>query len=359
LAAQALPSSRIRWLSPIGSLVLTLGCKFACHYCPIPAYNQRQYRVKSGARIAEEMHRLYRAYGIRYFFGTDDNFFNHKERTLDIVETVARAEFDGLRLRRKVRWGTEATVHDTLLLRDHLPVMRNAGLRALWIGVEDMTATFIKKGQNVDNTSEAFRLLVSTGIMPMPMMMHHDTQPLYTPGSPYGLLNQVRLLRKAGAPTLQVLMMTPATGSKSYEAAFTSGLAYKSVAGKQVEPHMLDANYVVASAHAKPWRKQFNLMAAYLYFYNPLRHLIALFYSKTKPHTAAAFYQVLGMWGLAHTVRRTLGWAIRLRRGGIKFRTAAPTSKIPMRNMAGRPASDALVHTENVVRANSRDRRRG
>ena len=41
--------------SPIGSLVLTFGCKFACPYCPIPAYNQRQYRVKSGERIADEM----------------------------------------------------------------------------------------------------------------------------------------------------------------------------------------------------------------------------------------------------------------------------------------------------------------
>ena len=86
-------------------------------------------------------------------------------------------------------------------------------------------------------------------------------------------------------------------------------------------------------------------MAAYLYFYNPLQHLIALFYSKTKPHMGAAFYQVLGMWGLARTVRRTLGWAIRLRRGGIKFRTTAPTSKIPMRNVAGRPAGDARPST--------------
>jgi pyruvate-formate lyase-activating enzyme len=36
-------------LSPIGSLVMTFGCKFSCAYCPIPAYNQRQHRVKSGA----------------------------------------------------------------------------------------------------------------------------------------------------------------------------------------------------------------------------------------------------------------------------------------------------------------------
>ena len=68
---------------------MTFGCKFACPYCPIPAYNQRQHRLKSAGRIADEMWRLNKAYGLRYFFGTDDNFFNTKSRTLDIVQTLA------------------------------------------------------------------------------------------------------------------------------------------------------------------------------------------------------------------------------------------------------------------------------
>ena len=38
--------NRVRKLSPISSLVLTFGCKFACPYCPIPAYNQRQHRAE-------------------------------------------------------------------------------------------------------------------------------------------------------------------------------------------------------------------------------------------------------------------------------------------------------------------------
>lgn len=348
LASRPLPAGKVRRTTPIASVVLTYGCKFACPYCPIPAYNQRQHRVKSGARVAEEMHQLYHAYGLRYFFGTDDNFFNDKERTLDIVETLARANFDGLRLRKKIRWGTEATIHDTLQLKDHLSVVRSAGVRALWVGVEDMTATFIKKGQSVDKTSEAFRLLTAHGISPMPMMMHHDTQPLYTRGRPYGLLNQVRLLRNAGCPSLQVLMMTPATGSKSYEEAFNAGLVYESVGGRRVAQHMLDANYVVASAHPKPWKKQFNILAAYLYFYNPIHFAMAMVRSKTRPHLAAAAHQWIGFWGLVQTVRRTIGWALRLMHGRIRFRSAAPTSKVPMRSVNGRPAAHAMPGTAYV-----------
>src|SRR5690348_4148306 len=193
LASRALAPERVRWLSPISSLVMTFGCKFACPYCPIPAYNQRQHRLKSPERIADEMWQLNKEYGLRYFFGTDDNFFNTKSRTLDIVQMLGAKEFDGVPLRNKVRWSTEVTVHDTLLMKEHLPLIRKSGCRGLWLGVEDMTATLVKIGQSVDRTTEAFQLLRAVGICPMPMMMHHDSQPLRSRGTDYGLLNQIRL----------------------------------------------------------------------------------------------------------------------------------------------------------------------
>ena len=339
LSSRALPVGQVHRYSPIGGLVLTFGCKFACPYCPIPAYNQRQHRVKSGARIADELTRLRREYGIRLFFGADDNFFNNKQRTLDIVETLARTEIDGAPLRKKVRFGTEVTIHDTLQLKDHLPTVRGAGVRALWLGVEDMTANLVNKGQTVDKTIEAFRLLQRHGISPMPMMMHYDTQPLYTPGRPQGLINQARMLRKAGAISLQVLMITPATGSKQYREAFTSGLMYDSVAGRRIEPYMLDANYVVASNHKQPWRKQFNIMLVYLYFYNPLRFLVALVRPRSKLYLADAIWQAIGMAGVACTIRRTFGWALRLMRGGITRRTTVPASQFPIRRL-GEPAPE-------------------
>lgn len=342
LQRQALAPQQVRRYSSIASLVLTFGCKFNCPYCPIPAYNQRQHRVKSGARVADEFVWLNREYGLRYFFGADDNFFNHKQRTLEIVETLARTEIDGVPIRKKVRWGTEVTIHDTLQLREHLPLVRAAGVRALWLGVEDMTATLVNKGQSVNKTTEAFGLLRRHGICPMPMMMHHDTQPLVSATGNYGLLNQVRLLRKAGAISLQVLMMTPATGSRSYESAFRDGLVYTSAAGRRVEPHMLDANYVVASQHPQPWRKQFNIMIAYLYFYNPLRALLALVRPKSRLYLADAAVQVIGMWGLTRTIRRTFGWALRLMRGDIRRHADLPACALPMRAVDGSVAVHAL-----------------
>ncbi|MGD8452734.1 MAG: radical SAM protein [Phycisphaerae bacterium] len=343
LVARALPADQVARFSPIGSLVLTYGCKFACPYCPIPAYNQRQYRAKSGLRIADEFTRLYDEYRLRSFFGADDNFFNDGERTLDIVDTLARTSVGGRPIRKRLRWGTEVTVHDTLRLRDHLSTVRHAGVRALWVGVEDMTGTLVRKGQGADQTLTALELLRRHGICPMPMMMHHDRQPLISRGpGPRGLLNQVRLLRKAGAVSMQVLMLVPATGSRLYVDTYTSGMAYERVGNRPVQEHMLGGNYVVASHHPRPWRKQLNILAAYLYFYNPLRFLFALVRPKSGPHLADAVLQVLGMRGLVLTARRTLGWALRLRFGRIRRHAAPPANLVPLRSVDGRRADHAL-----------------
>ena len=339
LGSHALPADRIRKYSPIASLVLTFGCKFACPYCPIPAYNQRQHRVKSGERIADEFRRLHTDYGLSAFFGADDNFFDDKKRTVEILQTLAETQIGGMPIRKKIRWGTEVTVHDTLQMRDHLRLVRASGVRALWLGVEDMTATLVKKGQSVGKTVEAFGLLRENGICPMPMMMHHDEQPLISRGpKPYGLLNQIRILRKAGAISMQVLMLVPATGSKLFSGTYTSGMVYESVAGRPVEEHMLGGNYVVASHCPKPWRKQANILIAYLWFYNPLRLGVALVRPKSKLYLADAVWQVLGMWGLAQTVRRTFGWLLRLRWGQVQRKHSPPASRIRMVSPEGGPA---------------------
>src|SRR5262245_49089378 len=333
LAPQALPANRVRRHAAISSVVLTVGCKFRCAYCPIPAYNQRQHRVKSGERIADEMGRITSTYGISFFFGTDDNFFNETKRTLEIAETLARKAAERKRPYCKILYGSEATVHDTIRLQEHLPLIRRSGLAAVWMGVEDLTGTLVKKGQNQSKTIEAFQLLRASGIAPIPMMMHHDTQPLVTWKSNYGLVNQMRTLRQAGALFTQVLMLTPSAGSKWYEDTYTSGMAFDSVNGQPIAPHIVDGNYVVASKHPRPWIKQLNLLAAYAYFFNPLRMLLALVWplsrlpladAETRPaeevaqyspvqkvgrttflkaraHLLDAAVQALGMFGLFHT----------------------------------------------------------
>jgi radical SAM superfamily enzyme YgiQ (UPF0313 family) len=376
LAQRALAAERVHKHCIVSSIVMTVGCKFRCSYCPIPAYNQRQYRAKSGERIADEMGEIAKSYGIITFFGTDDNFFNETSRTLEIAESIVRKMREG-RPYCKIRYGTEATVHDTIRLKEHLPLIRKSGMRALWMGVEDLTASLVKKGQSGNKTLESFRLLRKSGIVPVPMMMHHDSQPLVSWKSNYGLINQLRTLRRAGALFTQVLMLTPSPGSKWFADTYTSGCAFDQVGGKKIEPHIVDGNFVVASNHPRPWIKQRNLLVAYTYFFNPVRFVTSLIFSKSKipfadsetrpatdvqkyslwkrvrrrsflklrAHLTDSALQLFGMCGLFHTYRRTVGWAWRLYRGEIGRRTDPPRSHIPMRSSEGGPACHALPGT--------------
>ncbi len=343
LAAAPLAADRVRRHSPIASLEMTYGCKFRCPYCPIPAYNQHQDRAKSPARIADEMKRLHEEYGIRFFFGADDNFFNRKERAVAIFEAVATTKLaDGTPLGKRIGWGTEATIHDTLAMRDHLRRGRDAGLKALWMGVEDMTATLVKKGQSIDKTAEAFRLLQRAGINPMPMLMHDDSQPLISFASARGLLNQIQLLRNVGAMTVQVLMLGPSPGSKLYEGTYR-GLAYESVNGQPVTEHLNGGNHVIASRYPRPWVKQLNILAAYVFFYNPLRLLKALVFPKNRRgHLADAGLQVFGMSGWVRNAWLTLPWLYHLTRGKIVRCTSMPASSIPFRSVDGGRAPHRL-----------------
>ena len=128
-------------------------------------------------------------------------------------------------------------------------------------------------------------------------------------GSTTGCSTRSRLLRKAGAVSLQVLMITPVGGHEAlrrdlHERAWPST---GSVGGRDVEPHMYDGNYVVASRARATVAKQLNLLLGYLYFYNPLRFLLG-----ARPADGSAArgccdpaMQVIGMLGLLQTVRRT------------------------------------------------------
>src|SRR5258706_15829895 len=99
-----------------------------------------------------------------------------------------------------------------------------------------MTETLVNKVQSVDKTQDSFGRLRAEGICPMPMMMHHDSPPLYSRKGNYGLLNQLKLLRKAGAVSLQALMITPSAGPKLYEGPFNYGAVIESGGGGRVWP---------------------------------------------------------------------------------------------------------------------------
>ena len=318
----------------VATLLVTRGCKFACAYCPIPSYNQRSFRHKSAERVVDELVDCQRQMGTRYFFGTDDNFFNSRKFTRELLEAMASKEIDGRPLRRRIRFRTESTVIDLYRNRDLLPLARDAGVTGIWMGVEDLSARLIDKGQGPGMTEALFGEMIAKEIKPSAMLMHDEAQPLHSPGKLTGLVDQVRFLFKAGAVTVQCTLAMPAVGTKWMDEAYVSGLLYEGVGGRNLEDMEFDGNHVIACRRSDPWRLQLDLLRGYLAFYNPLNLLRTFTSPKVSFRRPRVDWQLWGMISLARTawglkeyvwrlwrgpIRRHSGWPARFRRPGTPY----------------------------------------
>ncbi len=329
LAPAPLPAHRLGKYAKIVTILNTRGCHFRCHYCPIPAYNQFSFRRRSPESLVDEIVYTCSRANIHTFFGADDNFFNDRKVLEETFRTMAQAKVGEKPFRDAVYFSTEATVSDIHKNQDLLPLGREAGLRALWIGVEDLTATLVKKGQGPEKTRNVFQALRQAGIAPMAMLIHHDGQPLWSWKGLYGLINQVNFLRRAGALTCQITLLTPSVGSKSYEKLFEEGKVLRSVGGKPVEDYQYDGNHCIATASNRPWLRQLNVFAGYASFYNPINFLRGLF-QVDQFWRARLECQVLGMVGVVESLVRTRDWLKRLILGRIERYQSAPRPPFPI-----------------------------
>ncbi len=353
LSARPCSAGRIGKISTIASVVSTQGCRFVCSYCPIPAANQRTWRHKSPERFAAEIKHIYQNFGIRNFFGTDDNFFNNRDTVVKLMSELARTYTGGSPLGERIKFYTEATQADVFKNRDLLPLCRKAGLHGLWFGIEDITAKLVKKGQSADKTTQLFDLMHQNGIGPHVMMIHSDSQPLRSgPGDLTGLLNQARYVLERWAVSYQCTYLGPAVGTRDLEPALSSGTVYRQVGGKPVPQAFQDGNHVVASRHPQPWRRQLNLLRAYCSFYNPINAAKALLGVRRNAVAPMRFvHQIIGHVGLLLTVPKLLAWAWRLKRGPIEVFEGLGPARIPMVNaIDGREIDWAVKQVPSLER---------
>jgi radical SAM superfamily enzyme YgiQ (UPF0313 family) len=329
LSPLPIPAERIGRHAQFLAMVTTHGCQFHCSYCPIPSYNQFTFRNRSPQRLVEEISGIATRCGISDFFGTDDNLFSDRPTVEAILTAMAAGKVGQRSFRDAIWFGTEATEFDVFKNQDLLPLARDAGLRGMWLGIEDLTGGLVKKGQSVEKTKTLFKLLLKQGIAPMPMMMHHDGQPLWTWRGLYGLLNQVRFLWRAGAPTCQVTLLTPWVGSRGYEQPFHDGLVLSKAGGRPVEDYQFDGNHCLATSDAHPWRRQINMLASYAAFYNPLNLLLAL-PRFDKVWADRIVFQLLGMFGVAKSIYQSGDWLGRLMAGPVERLAELPQPRFPM-----------------------------
>jgi radical SAM superfamily enzyme YgiQ (UPF0313 family) len=332
LSLKPLEPARVGRWARIVSLLVTQGCKFNCSYCPIPAVNQKSWRYRSPEGLVRTIASIYERFHIKYFFGADDNFFNRRETAEALLTAMARSTVGSVPFGERIRFATEATQFDTYRNRDLLPLARDAGVHALWFGIEDLTATLINKGQKPTQTVELFRLLGEHKISPMAMMMFHEGQPYHTPGALYGLYNQIKFLREAGAVSVQCTVHSPAVGTREQEATYAKGGVLRSIGSYVIPESRYDGNHVIVVAGEAPWKRQVKLIGGYAAFYNPANFVRALKRDGSPLRRRRIRYQLAGMAAMIWTAAKMTPYILRLMTGKPSYRKHAGATTIEIRH---------------------------
>jgi len=106
------------------------GCSHQCTFCSQWDYWGGKWRTKSPERIADEMEYIYREFGIKFLWLTDDNLGFMKRTSQLCDELIERGITDEL------MWFVQARSDDVIRHSDILPKMRKAGCYWIMEGLE-------------------------------------------------------------------------------------------------------------------------------------------------------------------------------------------------------------------------------
>ena len=141
---------------PFTTILASRGCPYTCAYC-VRTYGNKLV-CRSAENILVEIREVVCRFGIRNFRFLDDTFTVRKKRVIQICESMLK---EGI----KANWTALSRI-DTLD-RDTLEIMKKAGCRRLYVGIESgsqKVLDYYKKGYKADQIIENIDLINSSGI---------------------------------------------------------------------------------------------------------------------------------------------------------------------------------------------------
>jgi len=139
-------------------LELGRGCPFACTFCSTNDFFRRRFRLKSPARVLEQMRRVKASYGIDTFELVHDMFTVDRKRVVAFCEAL-------LASREKFYWGCSARTD--CIDDDLIELLWAAGCRGLFFGIETGSARMqkiIDKGLDLEESAARVRACSRAGI---------------------------------------------------------------------------------------------------------------------------------------------------------------------------------------------------
>lgn len=139
------------------SMISSRGCPYSCSFCDQTVFGKR-WRAHSPDYVLEEMALIKKDYGVQFISFEDDNFLVSRERVVQISERLITSGLD-------LRWG--CSVRERNIDKDVLHLMRRAGCRVIYLGIETASPRLLglmKKEVSTEEMKKTAGLVKGAGI---------------------------------------------------------------------------------------------------------------------------------------------------------------------------------------------------
>jgi radical SAM superfamily enzyme YgiQ (UPF0313 family) len=199
--------------TPIGGIITSRGCPFACEYCSSSRIGGTGFRCRSSANVVDELTILHEKYGLTQMEFLDDIFTLNKRRAAQIASEIRMRGLD-------INWVASSRV-DTID-KDLISKLKRGGLNALYYGVEagsQRILDLMNKHVKIEQVKDAFRATHECGVATLGSFMF---------GYPGETLDEMRqtmgLSVKLNPDLAQFSILTPFPGTPIYQRLMASGL---------------------------------------------------------------------------------------------------------------------------------------
>jgi radical SAM superfamily enzyme YgiQ (UPF0313 family) len=192
----------------ITPVITSRGCPTNCHFCSSSSFFGTRWRARSAEAVGAELAELHDKYGFGAVAFVDDNFTLSPQRVVAIAEEIIRRGLD--------IWWWNFSRPDTIVKNEEmLKVMRRAGGRTVYIGVESASARTLKelgKKMDLDTVVKAVALLKKHGFEIFASYilgsLEDDTRAIH---------ETIRFAKRLDTNVAQFSILTPYPGTALYE----------------------------------------------------------------------------------------------------------------------------------------------
>ena len=127
------------------------GCPFACTFCSTSQFFRRRFRLKTPARVIEQMKALHQAYGTATFDLVHDSFTAVRAQVVEFCQALVRCGCE---------FGWTCSARTDCVDEELLALMAKAGCTGIYFGIETGSARMqraIGKNLDLDHASAALR----------------------------------------------------------------------------------------------------------------------------------------------------------------------------------------------------------